>query len=390
MIIFLLTFLSAYGAMHLYLFIKAKAALAPAPGLSLTTALFLTVMIVAPIGVRLLDRHGFHMIARSLAYVSYTWMGLLFFFFWAALCLDVFNLSMKLLALLPGSETGRLVWGSRQGFLALVLIVVALGILSALGAWQIRLDRVSLQTAKLPPRQEPLRIVQISDVHLGIMVGQSRLERILGVVQRAKPDLLVCTGDLVDGQMDRSARLADMLAQIRPPLGKFAVLGNHEFYAGITQSERFLEEAGFKVLRNRVHLLGELLNIVGVDDPAGSRYQGSLAAEQKELSLLSGLNQQRFTLLLKHRPLVEIESLGHFDLQLSGHTHGGQIFPFSLITALYYDNQSGLAHLDKGGLLYVSRGTGTWGPPMRFLSQPHVTVIELSSPDNPRVSVAKP
>lgn len=90
------------------------------------------------------------------------------------------------------------------------------------------------------------------------------------------------------------------------------------------------------------------------------------------------LNPKRFTLILKHRPLVESESLGRFDLQLSGHTHGGQIFPFSLITEIFYDNQSGLATLDKGSLLYVSRGAGTWGPPMRLLAAPHVTVIELS------------
>ena len=98
MILFLLTFLSIYGGIHLYLFIKARAALAPSLGLSLLMALFLAVMLVAPIAVRLLDRQGFHMAARILAYIGYTWMGLIFLFFWTALCLDIFNLSMRLLA----------------------------------------------------------------------------------------------------------------------------------------------------------------------------------------------------------------------------------------------------------------------------------------------------
>jgi predicted MPP superfamily phosphohydrolase len=378
MAIFLLTFLSIYGAIHLYLFVKARSALALGLGLSLALALFLTAMVVAPIGIRLLDRSGFPMAARVLAYVGYTWMGLIFLFFWMGLCLDIFNLIMKLLAKVPGSGSSRLIWDGRHSFVAIVLGVILLGIWSVFSAWQIRLDRISLQTAKLPAQRNRLNIVQISDLHLGMMVGEQRLERILGIVRGAEPDLLVCTGDIVDAQMDESGRLADMLAQIRPPLGKFAVLGNHEFYAGTDQSERFLKGAGFKVLRNQSYHLDDLLTIVGMDDPVGARYQGSKAADQTEATLLASLDSQRFTLLLKHRPAVELESLGHFDLQLSGHTHGGQIFPFSLITSFFYANQSGLAPLNKGGLLYVSRGAGTWGPPMRLLSPPHVTVIELS------------
>jgi predicted MPP superfamily phosphohydrolase len=380
MILFLLTFLSIYGAMHLYLFAKARAALAPGPGLSVLMALFLAVMVVAPIAVRLLDRHGLHAGARFLAYIGYTWMGLIFLFSWIALCLDIFNLSVRLLALLPGFGTDRLVLAGRNMFAAVMLIVVLLGIWSGFSAWKVRPDRVFVKTVKLPAQLKRLNIVQISDLHLGIMVGERRLKRILRVVQRAKPDLLVCTGDLVDAQMDRLERLADMLAQVRPPLGKFAVLGNHEFYAGVGQSERFLQAAGFNVLRNQRDLVDNLLTVVGVDDPVGVRYQGNRTAGQTEVGLLTDLDAQRFTLLLKHRPLVEFESLGHFDLQLSGHTHGGQIFPFTLITKLFYANHSGLASLGNDSLLYVSRGAGTWGPPMRFLSPPQVTVIELSRP----------
>lgn len=378
MALFLFTFLSIYGAVHLYLLIKARAALGLGFGLSLVMALLLTVMAVAPVAVRLLDRQGLHMAARILAYLGYTWMGLIFLFFSLGLCLDVFNLSMRLLALMPGSVAGRLVWTGKSAFFVLVLSVVLLGIWSGFNAWQIKLDRVSLQTAKLPSQFAKLTIVQISDLHLGTMVGERRLGRILDVVREAEPDLLVCTGDLVDAQMDRLKGLADILAQIRPPLGKFAVTGNHEFYAGIAQSERFLQAAGFRVLRNQEYHLDDLLTIVGVDDRVGRRYRGNSPEDQREAALLGNLSSKRFTLLLKHRPVVEPASLGHFDLQLSGHTHGGQIFPFTLITGLVYDNQSGLARLDKGSLLYVSRGAGTWGPPMRFLAPPQVTVIELT------------
>jgi len=182
--------------------------------------------------------------------------------------------------------------------------------------------------------------------------------------------------------MDRLNNLAAMLATLNPPLGKFAIAGNHEFYAGIRQSGRFLRAAGFNLLRNDGFKLNGLINLVGVDDPAGKRrYPQNGQVGKEEKILLANSDSERFTLLLKHRPTVEMESIGQFDLQLSGHTHGGQIFPFNLITRLYYSNQRGLYRLDKGSVLYVSRGTGTWGPPMRFLSPPEVTVIELQRVD---------
>jgi len=382
MSLFLLTFLSIYGAIHLYLFVKARSALASGLGASVAMALFLTAMVVAPIAVRLLDRHGMHLAGRYLAYLAYTWMGLLFFFFWLSLCLDVYNLSMRVLALLPGSSTGSLVWKGRDSFTFITLGVLFLGGLSAYSAWQIRLERVVLQTMKLPPQVEKITIAQISDVHLGPMVGERRLARIVRLLERVKPDLVVATGDLVDAQMDRLNNLAAMLATLNPPLGKFAIAGNHEFYAGIRQSGRFLSAAGFNFLRNEGFKLNGLINIVGVDDPAGkSRYPQNSQVGKEEKILLADSDSDRFTLLLKHRPTVEMESMGQFDLQLSGHTHGGQIFPFNLITRLYYSRQRGLYRLDKGSVLYVSRGTGTWGPPMRFLSPPEVTVIELQRVD---------
>jgi predicted MPP superfamily phosphohydrolase len=223
-----------------------------------------------------------------------------------------------------------------------------------------------------------LTIAQISDVHLGPMVGEMRLSRIIRILERVKPDLVVATGDLVDAQMDQSDNLAAMLATLKPPMGKFAIAGNHEFYAGIRQSGRFLKLAGFKFLRNEDFKLNGFLTIVGVDDPAGKRrYPENGMVGKKEKILVADADSERFTLLLKHRPTVEEESLGRFDLQLSGHTHGGQIFPFNLITGFFYPRQRGFYRLSKASTLYVNRGTGTWGPPMRFLSPPEVTLIEL-------------
>lgn len=171
-----------------------------------------------------------------------------------------------------------------------------------------------------------------------------------------------------------------MLSEVQTKYGKFGVTGNHEFYAGLPQALGCSEKAGLRMLRGEALSVEGLINIAGVDDPAG-RYFGQSEAVQ-ESDLLSSLSSDRFTLFLKHRPVISKESLGLFDLQLSGHTHKGQIFPFSLLTGLYYPVDSGLAVLAKGSHLYVSRGAGTWGPPIRFLSPPEVTVIDLLGTSN--------
>jgi predicted MPP superfamily phosphohydrolase len=378
MFLFLLTYFSIYGGIHLYAFLKARAALSPSGGFSVVLGSFMVVMVVAPIGVRLLERHGLHMVSRILAYVGFTWMGLIFIFFCLATCQDVFNLSTRLIALLLGANSSRFLWTGRNAFLLLTVGTFALGLWSFFSAWSIRLDRVSLVTTKLPAKMERFTIVQISDLHLGVMVGEKRLKRIIGLVQKAEPDLLICTGDLVDARLESLNHLAAMLAELRPPFGKFAITGNHEFYVGIDQSAGFFKAAGFTLLRNQSCRVENVLNMVGLDDPAVNRRGGgNVPLKQRESTLLAELDAAKYTLLLKHRPLVQTESLGRFDLQLSGHTHNGQIFPFTLLTRLYYPRLSGLYQLDRGSHLYVSRGSGTWGPPMRFLSPPQVTMIEL-------------
>ncbi|GAB4543984.1 MAG: hypothetical protein Fur0020_13450 [Thermodesulfovibrionia bacterium] len=239
----------------------------------------------------------------------------------------------------------------------------------------VRTEVVTIRTNKLPDGIDRLRIVQLSDVHLGLIIRDGRLRRILDEVKRAVPDILVSTGDLVDGQMNELYGMDKILSEIKPKYGKFAITGNHEFYAGIKHAIDFTERSGFMVLRDEGLTVNGIINIVGVDDPAGKYY--GISQRVTERGLLSSLPRDRFTVLLKHRPMVDKDALGLFDLQLSGHTHKGQIFPFSIITKLYYPVDAGSLRIMDNSYLYVSRGAGTWGPPIRFLSPPEVSVIDL-------------
>jgi predicted MPP superfamily phosphohydrolase len=170
--------------------------------------------------------------------------------------------------------------------------------------------------------------------------------------------------------MTRIGALPALFAKLQPRLGKYAITGNHEVYAGLAESVRAEEGFGFRMLGGEVKTIDDVLNIVGVDDPATGRHED-------EKTILGRVKNGLFTLFLKHRPDPAGESLGLFDLQLSGHTHYGQLFPFRYISSLFYPFQNGPYYLPKGSILYTSRGSGTWGPPIRVLAPPEVTIFDL-------------
>jgi predicted MPP superfamily phosphohydrolase len=176
--------------------------------------------------------------------------------------------------------------------------------------------------------------------------------------------------------MSQLDRMATMIAAVPAKGGKFAVTGNHEYYAGLDQALEFTRKAGFTVLRNQSITLPEGITISGVDDSAGQR-RGLPPVAPPESEVLKSLSPRQFQLLLKHRPLIAETGKEHFDLQLSGHVHKGQIFPFNLLVRMMFPIPCGTTRANNGSTIHVSRGSGTWGPPMRFLAPPEVTVIDI-------------
>jgi predicted MPP superfamily phosphohydrolase len=299
------------------------------------------------------------------AWASYTWMGFLFLFFCIGL---VFDLGHALATLLnihwPLDDAMAL---RTAGLLALAMLGYGF-----VEARQIQVEEVNITTPKLASGR--VTIVQISDLHLGIMLGDGFLGRVLAKLREIKPDIVVATGDIVDGQGDDLDALARHFQTYAPPLGAYAVIGNHENYAGLEDSLRFLRSAGFTVLRGESVAAGGIL-LAGVDDPsvASSGQHAMLDAGKA----LASATRNDFIVLLKHQPVVD--GVTPFDLQLSGHIHGGQIFPFVYLTRLVYGVNTGLTELADGRRLYVSRGAGTWGPPIRLLAPPEIALITITS-----------
>jgi predicted MPP superfamily phosphohydrolase len=375
MTLFLLTFFILYAGVHVYAFLKARAALSFGAGTTIFLMVFMTAMIAAPFVVRLSERAGLESFARVAAYIGYTWIGVLFLFFSYSLAFDALRLISRTIGVLFRKDLSAFSLSAGYSFsLPLVLSLIT----SAYGSFEardVRTERLTIKTSKIPPEAGRLKIVQISDVHLGLIVREGRLRKIIEVVRKEDPDILVSTGDLVDGEICNLNGLSDLIKEIKPRYGKFAITGNHEFYAGLDQAECFTKNAGFTLLREEGLTVADLINIAGVDDPAKRRY--GLDKDITEKELLSSLPRDKFTLLLKHRPRIDKEAVGLFDLQLSGHAHKGQIFPFSLLTWLVYPVHAGVAELPGDSRLYVSRGSGTWGPPIRFLAPPEVTAVDL-------------
>jgi len=369
---FLIFYIIAYGGTHLYFYRKVKHAFSPSVRSRLSLAALLLLLFIAPLTARALESSGLDRLTELLSNAGYLWMGLLFLFVTAAATLDLAKLLTT--AITSGITAGRLISPLRLFAVAGAYSLV-IGLYGYYEATAIRTEHLTITSSKLPAAAGRVRIVQISDVHAGQIVREDRIRKILSLVKAAAPDILVSTGDLVDGHQRHLHGLEQLFLEVSPRLGKYAILGNHEYYVGLDRSLKFMRDAGFKVLKNENFELGGMICLTGVDDSHGRSQREANALIEK--NLLSKAEAGGFRLLLKHRPVVAAASAGRFELQLSGHVHKGQIFPFNLLTWLSFPVRSGLTELATGQYLYVSRGTGVWGPPIRFLAPPEITVIDL-------------
>lgn len=372
---FFITFFILYSGIHLYIFMKVRAAFASGLAASVISSVILLFMIFAPVIVRFAERTGHEEVARVIAFVGYTWMGAILIFFLAEILCDLFRLIMYISGILSSRNFSYALSAHRLYFSICCTITFLIVLYGIFEARQIKIEHLIVPTKKISSDIGKVRVVQISDVHLGLIIGEERIKSIVEAVQRAKPDILVSTGDLVDVQLDNIDDLAILFQKIDTPYGKFAVTGNHEFYAGIDRALEFTKKAGFTILREEVVNIEGIITIAGVDDEAEKGWRrGIYVSEDKLCSKIDG---SQYTILLKHRPVPYGGSLCVYDLQLSGHTHRGQIFPFFLITKMFFNTYAGIYRLNNGSSLYVSRGTGTWGPPIRFLAPPEITVIDI-------------
>lgn len=359
-------FLLLYGGMHYYALLKFLSVF-PGYRRAVTSAF---VVLGCSIFFVVIFTHGNFMswLARPLAFISFTWMGLIFLFFTLSVTIDALE---KLVGLADWYTLQGHIASPRRTVVAAIFVIVV-GIYGYYASHRFTIEKVALTSSRIA---SPVKIIQITDLHLGLLSNEHYFQGMVNAINAMHADIIVCTGDMVDMQMDHLDGLGELMSRLSAKRGKYAVYGNHEVFAGLEASHAFTKRVGFTLLSNRGITIDNLINVVGVDDPAvAGRVKNS---DVDEPGLLKSFDNGLFTLLLKHQPVIEPASIGHFDLQLSGHIHGGQIFPFGLLTRLVYEVPNGLSVVADGRWLYVSRGTGTWGPPMRVLAPPEITLLEL-------------
>jgi len=370
--VFFVTVLGVWTLMHLY----AAWRLSPlAAATRLPSRLALGILaflwLAYPLG-RLLDRGGGGSpLALALEYLGACWMGVLFLLVMALVAAD----------LLTGfGAWQRAAVPVRGGFAALALVLAAVGLVQGNRAPVV--ERHELVLPELPQALDGLRVCQLSDLHLGTILGERWLAARLEQVRALDPDLVVITGDLVDGNARHVEKLVPLLRTLCARLGVYAVTGNHEFYAGLERSVALLEAAGFRVLRDTHVEVAPGLVLAGVDDLTARRQFGT-----KHRALESALQGRPpgACILLSHTPweVSRAQELG-VQLMLSGHTHDGQIWPFGYLVRLSYPYLGGLYRVGSS-TLYVSRGTGTWGPRMRLPRPAEITLFTLRAPAGTQV-----
>lgn len=366
--------LAGYAGLPVYFFLKIVAAFTPSRLARIGLALFLAIMAAAPFLSRTLDHDGHAALARVINLPVFIWIAWLFWFLVAGVLLDLWNLLFRRLGRSLPSCSRLLVspLGLVQSLFIVIMLATAWSLVEAArpGIREITIHHPALS------EMAPIRMVQVSDVHLGMLRSRAWNRMICKTIGGLKPDILVSTGDLVDTSMKNIGDQADPWSALHPRLGKYAVLGNHEYYLGLADSLAFHSTGGFQLLRGETVSLSPSLQISGVDDKDGQRL--GLACFQDESKLNPNPDTNRFSVLLKHQPTLAAGSTQRFNLQLSGHTHGGQLFPFQGFVMLFYPHWSGLHTLTETFQLYVSNGTGTWGPPLRLFAPPEITVFTLT------------
>lgn len=313
-------------------------------------------------------------LADRIAWVGLLLMGFLSSLFVVTLLRDIVLLGARLI--LPAAAAAALETPSARWAVGLTLISVFVGFLIARRP---RLVEVNIPVAHLPAALQGFSIAQISDLHVGPTIKRGFVERIVTRVNHLQADMVAITGDLVDGSVaDLSAHTAP-LRELSARHGVFFVTGNHEYYSGEPAWTAELRRLGLTVLKNQHVLLqhdGGTLLVAGVNDYSAHHFDP--AQRSDPAAALRGANSGWVPkILLAHQPsTAEAAADAGFDVQISGHTHGGQFWPWNLLVGYFQPFTAGLNRL-KNLLVYVSRGTGYWGPPNRFIVPGEITRIRL-------------
>lgn len=382
-VVSVLVFTAILGLGHFYIW--HRTARAPEVSLSLRrwAALLLSALALSLPTVFVLARKLPPEQMRPLAFLAFLWLGMgstyLSLFALGDLLRGVVRVAGRFVSSVPVDEERRLFFkrALAGGTVLAGSGMTAVSVQEALG--QVTVKRVEVTLSRLRPEFDGFTIAQISDIHIGPTLGRSFLSGIVERVNALRPNLIAITGDLVDGSVAHLGQHVEPLRELRATDGTFFVTGNHEYYSGVDEWVSELDRLGIPTLRNRRVVMrrgAAEFDLAGVTDHKADGFNDAPDYE----AALGDRDPSRELILLAHQPAAALPSNRYgVGLQLSGHTHGGQFWPWTWVIYLIQPVVRGLGRVGKTQV-YVNTGTGYWGPPLRWNTPPEITEIVLRAP----------
>jgi len=311
-------------------------------------------------------------------WVGTLWMAALLYFFIIVLLIDITRLINLGLHFLPEKNTLNYLYLKR---IVLGTSVTLVFIILTYGKWNAahpRLKHLELSISKQAGTTKELNIVMISDIHLGSLFGKEKVKTMVDRIINLNPDIVFLVGDILDEAQHSifHDNTGEPLKLLHAPLGIYAVTGNHEYIGGVSTAVRYLESLNIKLLRDTAELINKSFYVIGREDKDISRFTNNIRKPLNEL--VKDINHNLPLILLDHQPLALNQAVENgIDFQLSGHTHSGQFWPFTILINKIYEVSWGYK-LKGQTHVYVSSGYGTWGPPIRIGNKPEIVQIQMS------------
>ena len=365
-----------YTALNLYIFLKAWGVV---PTEYRTWFVIGYVFLAySYIGGRFLERVTLTWTTSALVFIGAYWLSAMVYFFMIIYVIDVLRLINTFFPFFPSIITTNIALTEQIVAFSSIGVVVLVLTAGHFNARQFRVKTLELTISKNSNPLKSLNVVVASDIHLGTIICKSRLEHIIEKINALNPDLVLLPGDVVDEDLGPVIKqnLGETLRTIKSKFGVVACTGNHEYIGGVEEAYRYLTEHGINVLRDAAVRVADSLYVVGREDRAIRQFAGR---QRKPLDeLMAGVDKNYPVILMDHQPAHLEEAVLHgVDLQLSGHTHHGQLWPFNFITKKMYELSWGYK-LKEQTHFYVSSGVGTWGPPIRTGNRPEIVHVKLN------------
>lgn len=372
---FFIIFFSLYTIVNAYIFIRGWQSLSLYPNLRIVYTILFVLAASSYIIARIFSENLPQFLYFSLIWIGSFWFMFLFYFFLSIVVIDLVRLIDKIFHILPtflhqNPERTRFY----LGLIVLIFTIIAssYGYLNRLN---IKVKELSIILNDKPFKE--YRIVFFSDLHISVVNNHSFMKNVVNKINSLNPDLILIGGDLVDEKAFhlKKYNLADELKNLNSKMGVFAITGNHEFINGVNSTVEFLQQLGIKFLRDEAVLIDNSFYLIGRED--FSKFNFTKQQRKSLESLVQNLDKSKAKILLDHQPLNLNEAVDNdIDLQLSGHTHHGQIAPANLITNMVYELSWGYKKKGKTHF-YVSSGLGTWGPPIKIGNDAELILINL-------------